>query len=283
MELPEVKKEFEGVQNMARVLCRSDASLDIFENDKKSNELDSFMTSFSSSPHHSYPISSSPINDTSSKLLSSANTHSTTSSTSKFIINSSNDANLLNENDETTPLTPNENNDFNLINNSTVLENNNGTKLSATVNATSIPPLADGEEEDDSIIINDNSKLNDLLTSSSNNTESIKNSSVHINNSNSKVKLKKNHQLSMNAMTERNRYRQKSISENTTDFTHHMTLSKNIVVDIKNAKFSWYSTLVSNEENKIMYAEADAPSSVLYVNKLKIPKGKLSLHFFMCI
>lgn len=278
LELPEVKKEFEGVQNMARVLCRSDASLDIFENVKKTNENDSIIVPLSSSPPppSHFPISTlfdETINPLSSSSSSSANIHSA-SSTSK-IINSSNNANLLNENDETTPLTPNENNEFDLINNSsrnsTVF--NSVAEISENKTNTSTSLHADYEVDD--------CKLNDI--SSSNNNESIKYSSLHTNNSNSKIKLKKNHQLSMSAKTERNRHRQKSITEHTTDFTQQLTLSKNVVVDIKNAKFSWYALPRCNDEHNQMCADADTPASVLYINKLKIPKGEFFVYFFMSI
>lgn len=43
LELPEVQKEFEGIRNMARVMSRSDASLDVFEiedNESQSEILD---------------------------------------------------------------------------------------------------------------------------------------------------------------------------------------------------------------------------------------------------
>lgn len=59
---PEVQKEFEGIRNMARIMSRSDASLDVFEIDENEGQSldrngDNKMSSTSSTPNESLLLS----------------------------------------------------------------------------------------------------------------------------------------------------------------------------------------------------------------------------------
>lgn len=139
----------------------------------------------------------------------------------------------------------------------------------ATVSTVSATTTNNDDNNSSTTTSNINTEIIELNLTDNNSVSSVGNSLNdlsynHVNQQQpvkiKQTKLKKKNELSKNSQIDRNRYRR--ISLNSKEIIHPLTLPEHLIVSIKHGEFSWH--------NRIEQA-------VLHVEKLEIPKGKLTI------